>query len=197
MKIIKVLFGLGITLWLVFATLNIFGLKKTNTYNEKKVQISEINRICQLCTCRAYYHNVADFEKDREWWNKHGLREIGNKRIWIEYDTAVDYLIDINQVSISEPDENNVIEVHVPNAEVEVLDAYNFYDVIYEKGLFTTITTEDKTETYAEAQEQLKSEAQENETLMMKTQNNAKELIEEYIVNVGKQINEDYKVKFI
>ena len=73
---------------------------------------------------------------------------MGIKKLWIEYSGIVNLGIDINKVDISEPDTNNVITIkNFPDAEVQStsLDKSTLSEPLTDKGVFTKITTEEKT----------------------------------------------------
>ena len=66
-----------------------------------------------------------------------------------------------------------------------------------ETGLFTEITKEEETAALAEAQDDMKKTAQENEALLSQAKERAKNLIEGYVKNVGDQVGKEYSVIWI
>ncbi len=172
-----------------------FGQKQDNT-----VDFSGVNRICELSTLRCYYHNVAELEKEPDdGLFQYGWFHVGYKKLWLEYTGIIEVGIDASQVQVNQPDENNVVYVYVPDAEITEVraDSSSIGEPIMESGAFTKVTTEDQNQLFAQAQEEMKEEAQNDTAILNRAKNNAKKLIEQYIVNVGDQIGESYTVKWM
>ncbi|MFQ9158425.1 MAG: DUF4230 domain-containing protein [Blautia sp.] len=117
--------------------------KETDT-----IELSQatIEKICELATLRCYYHDVAEYEKQPDGLFKYGLFQYGYKKMWMEYDGIVSVGIDIDQVQMEGPDENNLIRIYVPDAQIFDVDADvdSMGDPITETGVLTEITTEEK-----------------------------------------------------
>ena len=164
---------------------------------KQKPDFSSIKSVCELSTLKCYYHNVATYEK-----NAHGLLKVfgsGYKKIWIEYSGIVNLGIDINKVDISEPDTNNVITIKIPDAEVQStsLDKSTLSEPLTDKGVFTKITTEEKTEALSSAQQNMKETAQKDTSLLAQAKEHAKLILQGYINNLGEEINEEYTIKWV
>lgn len=164
---------------------------------KQKPDFSSIKSVCELSTLKCYYHNVATYEK-----NAHGLLKVfgsGYKKIWIEYSGIVNLGIDINKVDISEPDTNNVITIKIPDAEVQStsLDQSTLSEPLTDKGVFTKITTEEKTEALASAQQNMKETAQKDTSLLAQAKEHAKLILQGYINNLGEEFNEEYTIKWV
>ena len=164
---------------------------------KQKPDFSSIKSVCELSTLKCYYHNVATYEK-----NAHGLLKVfgsGYKKIWIEYSGIVNLGIDINKVDISEPDTNNVITIKIPDAEVQStsLDKSTLSEPLTDKGVFTKITTEEKTEALSSAQQNMKETAQKDTSLLAQAKEHAKLILQGYINNLGEEFNEDYTIKWV
>ena len=166
---------------------------------EDAVDFSGVSKICELSTLRCYYHNVAELRKDPDGLFQYGLFKYGYKKLWIEYAGIVEAGIDANQVQVSQPDENNVVYVYVPDAKITNVsaDIDSIGEPISDTGKFTKITAEDQNQVFTQAQEEMKKEANNDTSILNRAQNNAKKLIEQYIVNVGDQIGESYTVKWL
>ena len=154
---------------------------------KQKPDFSSIKSVCELSTLKCYYHNVATYEK-----NAHGLLKVfgsGYKKIWIEYSGIVNLGIDINKVDISEPDTNNVITIKIPDAEVQStsLDKSTLSEPLTDKGVFTKITTEEKTEALSSAQQNMKETAQKDTSLLAQAKEHAKLILQGYINNLGEE----------
>lgn len=164
---------------------------------KQKPDFSSIKSVCELSTLKCYYHNVATYEK-----NAHGLLKVfgsGYKKIWIEYSGIVNLGIDINKVDISEPDTNNVITIKIPDAEVQStsLDKSTLSEPLTDKGVFTKITTEEKTEALSSAQQNMKETAQKDTSLLAQAKEHAKLILQGYINNLGEEFNEEYTIKLV
>lgn len=164
---------------------------------KQKPDFSSIKSVCELSTLKCYYHNVATYEK-----NAHGLLKVfgsGYKKIWIEYSGIVNLGIDINKVDISEPDTNNVITIKIPDAEVQStsLDKSTLSEPLTDKGVFTKITTEEKTEALSSAQQNMKETAQKDTSLLAQAKEHAKLILQGYIDNLGEEFNEGYTIKWV
>lgn len=164
---------------------------------KQKPDFSSIKSVCELSTLKCYYHNVATYEK-----NAHGLLKVfgsGYKKIWIEYSGIVNLGIDINKVDISEPDTNNVITIKIPDAEVQStsLDKSTLSEPLTDKGVFTKITTEEKTEALSSAQQNMKETAQKDTSLLAQAKEHAKLILQGYINNLGEEFNDEYSIKWV
>lgn len=164
---------------------------------KQKPDFSSIKSVCELSTLKCYYHNVATYEK-----NANGLLKVfgsGYKKIWIEYSGIVNLGIDINKVDISEPDTNNVITIKIPDAEIQStsLDQSTLSEPLTDKGVFTKITTEEKTEALASAQQHMKETAQKDTSLLAQAKEHAKLILQGYINNLGEEFNEEYTIKWV
>lgn len=164
---------------------------------KQKPDFSSIKSVCELSTLKCYYHSVATYEK-----NAHGLLKVfgsGYKKIWIEYSGIVNLGIDINKVDISEPDTNNVITIKIPDAEVQStsLDKSTLSEPLTDKGVFTKITTEEKTEALSSAQQNMKETAQKDTSLLAQAKEHAKLILQGYINNLGEEFNEEYTIKWV
>lgn len=164
---------------------------------KQKPDFSSIKSVCELSTLKCYYHNVATYEK-----NAHGLLKVFGsryKKIWIEYSGIVNLGIDINKVDISEPDTNNVITIKIPDAEVQStsLDKSTLSEPLTDKGVFTKITTEEKTEALSSAQQNMKETAQKDTSLLAQAKEHAKLILQGYINNLGEEFNEEYTIKWV
>ena len=199
-----------ICLVLVVVILFIPGDKKET----KPVNLSEdssVNDICELATLRSYYHNVAVYEEkpkgaskvisDILTWPFNQLLKTGYKQFWLEYSGLVEIGIDLkaDKILISNPNASGVVDVYVPNAKVLNVDAdeNSFSDPLDETGLFTTITIKERSEAYAAAQDNMRQEVENDQTLLRRAKNNAKILLEQYIVNLGKEMGVEYSINWV
>lgn len=162
-------------------------------------EFSAVDKICELATLKCYYHDVAELKKEPKGPFKLGVAQYGYKKLWMEYDGIVQVGIDVNEVKVNSPDKDGVVRIYVPEARILDVSAQidSMKDPISDTGWFTSITTEEKAEAFAEAQAKMKEEAQSNGSILSQAQNNAKELLKQYVINVGKQLNKQYTVQWI
>ena len=180
----------------VLAALTVFSLSACGTQETEEVDFSGISSVCELATLKCYYHNVARAESEAS-----GLLSIfgvGYKKIWVEYSGIVEFGIDVSKVTVSQPDENNVVTIAVPDAEVLSvdIDEDSISEPLVESGFLTTVTTEEETATLASAQDDMEETAAANTQLLEQAKERAKELIEGYVKNIGELIGEEYTVQW-
>lgn len=128
------------------------------------------------------------------------LGNMGYKRMWFEYTATVEIGINVNEISISGPDENGVYTVTLPQAEVLTnpqIDEDSFSEPLSERGWFTDITNEDRMEALREAQETVRETVNNDESLLFQARERAKDIIERFIVNYGETVGEEYSVRFV
>lgn len=188
-----------IILVLVIAIIGLGILIYQSIETEKVVEVqsaeyNSIEKICELATLEAYYHNVAEFKQNSEKWFN-----VGYKKYWIEYDGIVKIGIDVNKIQINPVDENNNIKIYIPEPKIMDIDSdtISMREPITDKGAFTKITTEDKATGYSQAQAEMEKKASEDENVMGQAKENAKNLIAEYVRNINKQINKEVTIEWI
>lgn len=184
---------------LVIAILILFVPNFFHKEKQSKAEFSAVDKICELATLRCYYHDVAEYKKTPDGLFKYGLFKYGYKKLWMEYDGIVEVGIDVGEVRVAEPDEDGVVEIYVPQAKIINVGATeeSMTEPITETGAFTTITTEEKATAFSEAQTTMKTNAESDNSILNQAHNNAKALLKQYVINVGKQIGEDYTVKWV
>lgn len=171
--------------------------------SDKKTQeisdIAAVDKICELATLKCYYHDVAEYEKQAEGLFKYRPFKYGYKKVWIEYDGTVDVGIDVSEVQISEPDRKGIVKIYVPGAKILNVsaDKDTMSEPLADKGIFTTITAEDKNKAFADAQATMKKNAEADAGILTQAENNAKELLEQYVINIGRQTGKTYKVEWL
>ncbi len=188
----KISFKVIIALLIVVLLIIIFVNRKAEL--NTKSQIYSVEKICELATLECYYHDVAEFRQEAT-----GLFQIGYKKYWIEYNGIVKYGVDAKNVKVNKPDKNGVVKIFVPEAKVLSVnvDKNSMSDPIVDTGLFTSVSIEEKNKAYNQAQETMRTNAENDDMLLSQARNNAKKLIEQYIISVGKQIDKEYSVEWI
>lgn len=169
--------------------------------SDNKPKFKETQSICELATIEVYYHNVAKFERDADTWPLPNLPQYGYKRMWFEYVASVRFGIDASKVEISQPDENNVVTITIPKAEL-LSEHGTIYEgtmstPVTETGFLTTLTADDKMKALNAAQDTMMETARSDETLVNQAQNRAEVLLENYVKSAGESIGEEYTVEFV
>lgn len=195
----KLVINFLIFIVMVIAGVSIARFHGFSKEQEDKVDFSGITKICELSTLRCYYHDTAELRKDPAALFKFGWFKYGYKKLFMEYTGIIEVGIDVDQVEVNQPDKNNVVYVYVPDARITSVDADedSMSDPISDTGVFTKITSEDQNEAFQQAQSDMKEKASADTTILNRAKNNAKKLIEEYIINVGKLIGEEYTVEWL
>jgi len=158
--------------------------------------LSQIRSICELATLECYYHNVAISTKEKGM----GLSHWGEKEreFWIEYSGVAKLGINISKVSMKM--ERKQIVITVPKAELLGLSDYSFSEDSYisEDDGFNKnpITPENQTEAVKAAQEDIKKKFAEDDAMLVRAQDRAKDLIENYIVQLGDISETNYQIKW-
>ncbi len=171
---------------------------KQQTPEPESIESSQIRQIAELSTLECYYHNVAKFEQEAG--GMGWLGNMGYKRMWFEYTATVEIGINVNEISISGPDENGVYTVTLPQAEVLTnpqIDEDSFSEPLSERGWFTDITNEDRMEALREAQETVVRPSTTMKACYFRPVNVRKTLSSVFIVNYGETVGEEYSVRFV
>lgn len=160
---------------------------------------TRISQICELATLKCFYHNVAEYEKQPDALFQYGLFKYGYKKMWIEYSGIVEVGVNASDIRISNADENNVVSIYIPDAVVlnVTADRNSLSAPLMETGLFTSIDAQDKATAFAEAQKEMEEEAGQDTAILSQAKENAKELIRQYVLNIGKLTNNEYQIKWI
>lgn len=165
----------------------------------EEASFDAVDKICELATLKCYYHDVAEYEKQAEGLFKYRPFKYGYKKVWIEYDGVVEVGIDVSEVQVSEPDSRGVVRIYVPDAKILSVsaDKDTMSEPLIDKGIFTTITAEDKNKAFADAQAEMQKNAESDSSVLTQAKNNAKELLKQYIINAGEQIGQKYTVEWL
>ena len=184
-------------------------------YNKKEanpINISEydsVNTICELATLKSFYHNVAMYEQNPEGFNQvlndvllwpfGGYTKIGYKHFWLEYSGIVETGIDASQVQLRGPDAQGVVDIYIPDAKIlnVYADENSLSEPISENGWFTAISGKEKADAFAKAQSAMREEAENDQALMRRAKENAKKLLEQYVIKTGKNIGVNYTVNWL
>lgn len=143
---------------------------------------SQLKNICQLSVLEGYFHNVVKFEqKDAEkflWMSK-------DKKAWVEYTGVAKYGLDASKVKMELSGKH--VTITLPKAELlyckvdsTSLDENSY---IVDKSS-AKISAEDSKTILAQAQQELNDEAKEYEPLLALAQQQAQQLMEDYVKNI-------------
>lgn len=161
------------------------------------ISISDVRGIRELATMDVYFHNVARFSEEASGF--FSFLGTGYKKVWFEYDGIVTFGIDFDQVKLDGPDENGTIIVSHPPAKILHIqvDENSISTPIEEAGIFTDITTEEKTKILGNAQDYMLETANSNATLFREAEEKAEQIIEHFILNTGKALGKTYTIEFV
>jgi len=159
--------------------------------------LSQIRSICELSTLECYYHNVAKSTKTKG----SGLSHLGEKErtFWIEYTGVAKIGIDMSKVKMTVDGTN--VTITIPNAKlinykVESISKDNY---IYSADSWfnrNPISGEEQTKAVDEAQEEMRSSVESNTSLLVRAQERAKVLIENYITRLGEATGVTYHIEW-
>lgn len=184
---------------LIVLAVYVFSLPSAKTEEKASTaEFSDVSRICELATLRCYYHDVAEYEKQPDGLFQYGLFQYGYKKFWLEYDGIVEVGIDVSQVQVERPDENGVVRIYVPDAQILNIgaDETSMSVPIAETGVLTSITAEEKAQAFSDAQSAMRANAESDSSILSQAKNNAKELLKRYVLHVGEQIGQTYTVEW-
>ena len=158
-------------------------------------QTSQMKAICELAVMDCYYHNVAKYElKDAEgflWWTK-------DKNFWIEYSGVVTIGIDVSRVTVEV--DGTKVTISIPAAEVlrYTVDSSSLTEDSYIVAKDSAaIEAEDEIEAFSVAQADLEATASQDTALLASAQQQAQQLLEDYITNIGKATGKSYSIEWI
>lgn len=169
---------------------------------DKEPEISQIRAICNLATLETQYHNVAKVKKG----DGGGLGSLFQKErvMWIEYTGIARIGIDMSEVDMKINGEN--VTVYLPEAKVlnkmdiseSKIDKDSYYRSEDNKLFFkNTFTAEDETKAINEAQNNMRRDIENNSQLLKRAQDRAKDLIEQYIEELGLLTGKNYKIDWV
>ncbi len=159
---------------------------------------SGYTKIAELATKECNYHNVAEIHNDGTD-ILFGIN-VGYKKAWFEYDCKVTLGIDVSKVKIEGPDQNNVVTIYIPEAQViglPVVDENTFSDIYKDTGLLTGIETSVQSKAYEIAQEEMKRSIEPDTDLMNQAKEQAKTPLGGYVQRIGASMNQNYEIKFV
>lgn len=168
--------------------------EEENTANMEP-EVTQMQSICELSVMECYYHNVAKyFEEDATgawFWAK-------DKKFWIEYSGIVTIGVDASLVSVDV--DGTTVTITIPEAEVlqcEVDESSLSPDSFIVDSKSADITAEDQTYAFEQAQSDLWNTAASDTALLSQAQERTKQLLEDYVKNIGDAFGIKYTVKWV
>lgn len=154
---------------------------------------SQCGQIAELAALKSYFHDFENYEE-----GKNSFFQIGHKKIWIEYGGVIKTGINAKKLKIAGPNEEGVVTVTLPKAEVlsVVVDTDSLQET-ENSTVFVSFSTKEKTELFAKAQSHLRSVAENNEDLLNQSMERVKVVLKNYITNVGNALGQTYTVQWI
>ena len=159
------------------------------------IHFEDIREISELSTLKCYYNNVAQIEK------KADTILQKDRKMWIEYEGIANIGVNLSESEMKV--NGNIITIDLPKAEIlsispvkETLSEKS-YVVSQDRLIFKNkIAVEDQEAAIKAGQEEMKSSIMENSSLFIKAENKAKELIENYINEIGKLTETEYIINW-
>ncbi len=158
-------------------------------------QETQMKAICELAVMDCYYHNVAKYKEEDAagfWFLKK------DKHFWIEYSGVVRFGIDVSALKLeSDGDEITITlpEARVLSCKVDSSSLTEDSYIVDKKS--ADITAEDEKAAFAEAQKKLEEAAASDRALLLKAQQRAQTLLEDYVKNIGDVVGKEYRIKWI
>ena len=178
----------------VFVVFNCGACGKNSNENVKQVEPdeSQLKAICELATLECYYRNVAkSVEEDGQgmlWWKE-------DKILWIEYSGVVSLGIDASCVRMTV--EENIVTISIPDGKVLDVSVDELKAENYLTNSDETIGADAQVAAIKAAEEDMRTSAENNTTLLSNAQQRAKELLENYIKNIGTMSGVEYEIEWI
>ena len=165
---------------------------------ENKLDIMQVRSICELATMECYYHNVV--RATAEGGFLVGGLYTTDKQFWIEYVGIVKVGVDMSQVQMEL--KNEKVTISVPKAQILscTIDETSFNNAKYitSNGLFERkIKTEDVKEAFTQAQQEMKAQAEQNDTMFVQAKERAVALIENYVRQIGNLAGKEYEIEWV
>lgn len=161
---------------------------------EMQPELTQMKAICELATLECYYHNVAKFKEPVKvmWWEE-------TKHFWVEYEGIVKIGVDTSLITI-DISEDDTVSITIPPAEVFgcSVDSKTLNDKSFIVDSDSPkITADDQTEAFAQAEVNMLKAARSDKALLINAQQRAKDLLTNYVTNIGKCVEKQYKVVWV
>ena len=169
---------------------------------------SSVSAIGELASLRNYYHNVVIYQKqegtdigDVLLWPFNVIFRKGYKQFWMEYDGIAELGVDIrtDTIRIYDPDENNVVDIYVPDAKILNIgaDENTLSNPLDETGLFTSITVKERFDALAASQQEMREKVQNDKASLARAKDNVKTLLKKYVDNLGELMGTSFTINWL
>lgn len=179
----------------------------TEAEPETVPEVGSIRNICKAAVLKCEYHNVAKSVKHKgKGWKHTGEKD---RKFWIEYRGTVEISFDAKKVQMKTEGTHITVTLPEPELECEVIpESWTEDSYVIEpdnqikigklkvKYAQNPITYEDQKAAVASAQEDMERQVRENSSLIDTAENQLKELVRNYIDQVGKMTDQSYQVTF-
>lgn len=181
---------------LIFTTLILtLTLCSCSSTNTASLNEDDARAICELATLKCYYNNVAVAKKEKE-----NIFQ-KDRELWIEYEGVATIGFDMTKLALKIND--NKVTVTLPNPKLLEIEVNK--DTLNEKSCVASsdgaifknkITSEEQQKAIDNAQKEMEKTVSENTLLFHQANTRAKELITNYINQIGKVINIEYQIEW-
>ena len=187
-----------IPLIIIIVLVGIYLFNRNNKVINKKPDITQVRAICNLATLETYYHNVAKIEKSAGSGISHWFEK--DRKLWIEYTGTAKIGIDMSKVNMQINEEN--ITVTLPKAQLLSIDIKEISEESYMYSNDSWInknefTPEEETEAINIAQNKMRTNVENNSQLLLNAQSRAKDLIEQYLMQIGEWTDINYEITWV
>lgn len=159
------------------------------------IKESQMKEIAELSTLECSFHNVAKYHRDNAsgWWifSK-------DKDFWIEYTGIVKIGIDISLIKFTI--DGNDVTIGIPPAQIQ---SCKVDESSFNEGCFIVAdgsakpTANDTIEALKKAQADMLDTVSQDSKLLESARDRAKQLLEDYVKNIGKLSETEYNVIFV
>ena len=152
----------------------------------------DIDVIGELTTLECRYHNVSVHDQEG------GFMGVGRKYVWFEYDVIVDVGVDIKEVKMEKPTDDGVVRIYLPPAKIlgAKEDKSTILKPVCDLGAFTKLTADEERQIINEGVQRLKDDAK-TQDVIFHAYSSAKDVLEQYVKNIGMLFGENYTVEWI
>ncbi len=161
-------------------------------------ELGRVQSICELATLECYYHNVAKSIKEPGV----GLIHFGEKErpFWIEYTGIAEISYQSDLIKMEQSGNEIIITLPPPKITCNVEPAsWNEDSYVISKDRWiqrNPITAGDQTRAIERAQADMEEEVENNPALLNTARMQAKELIANYIQQIGRMAGVEYRISW-
>lgn len=160
---------------------------------EERHENFDIQNIAELSTLECRYHNVAyDYKKT-------GLFDLGHKEIMLEFDGIITVGIDLDEVYVSQPSKKGVVKVYLPDPKIlsTYYDKSTIKKPVEDTSLFQKVTLEEEIALVESSLRETESDPEVTSRILEQAKLNARNLVEQHIINVGNLTGQNYTVVWL